>query len=361
MRTRGERQAMRVSAPLEKSTRSVAADWVELQALITDTSVGEQHLIRSQSVQAEPEHGNVLTEFDLEPADEEILEPENDEFSQRVHEELVYRERVLGELYPFEILTEYGKWMLRRRPSEDIQIEAAHACYICCLLIAAIHSDLLPLTSGHDLFKRSAKIMQIESYLAAAEILGGKAYWFGFPRPDHSGMLTAVQRLVQEMGVGLAHEQRPTGVSAEASDGTVDVVAWRPFRDGQYAAVVAYGQVASGRNWESKPIKAFIDGNFFPWFVKKPSHEHIEMLFVPIIQHHEMTERERHSEDFWVVAREQARLREMDFGVVIDRLRMTELMAASKVSGRYDAAEYETHEVAARVWAQETLSYAGSA
>ena len=62
-----------------------------------------------------------------------------------------------------------------------------------------MHSELLPIPSQHTLFTRSAKIMQIESYLTAAEILGGSAYWFGYPRPDHSNMLTAVQKLVEAM------------------------------------------------------------------------------------------------------------------------------------------------------------------
>ncbi|WP_257994439.1 hypothetical protein [Brevibacterium paucivorans] len=318
--------------------------------------MAEQQLIRSQAAQSEPDHGNVLTEPDLEAADEEILETSADELSQRVHEELVYRESVLGPLYPFEMTVEYGKWALGRRDTSDSSEQAAHGAYVCCLLIAAMHSELLPISSQHSLFTRSAKIMQIESYLTAAEILGGSAYWFGYPRPDHSNMLTAVQKLVEAMGVGVAPSERPLGLSRNAKDGTVDIVAWRPFRDGQPAAVVAYGQVASGRNWDTKPIGAYVKGHFMTWFAKPPSHQHIELLFIPVLQHHEL--RESSSEDYREVAREQARLREMDFGVVIDRLRLTELMAASKVGGRYDEAEYTNHEADAEAWVHEALAYA---
>ena len=347
---------MRVSAPLDSSTRAVLADWVELQVLLSEGPVAEQQLIRSQAVQSEPDHGDVLTELDLEPADEEILETSADELSQRVHEELAYRESVLGSLYPFELTVEYGKWALGRRETSDSSEQAAHGAYVCCLLIAAMHSELLPIPSQHTLFTRSAKIMQIESYLTAAEILGGSAYWFGYPRPDHSNMLTAVQKLVEAMGLGVAPSERPLGLSRNANDGTVDIVAWRPFRDGQPAAVVAYGQVASGRNWDTKPIGAYVKGHFIPWFAKPPSHQHIELLFVPVLQHHKL--RESSSEDYREVAREEARLREMDFGVVIDRLRLTELMAASKVGGRYDEAEYMNHEADAEAWVHEALAYA---
>lgn len=347
---------MRVSAPLEQSTRSVAADWVEIQALLDESGANEQRLIRSQSVQREPDHGELLTDIDSEPIDEEILEPENDALSERVYEELSYRERVLGELYPFVLSSEYGKWSLRRREATTEAVQAAHSCYICCLLVSAIHSELLPLRNDHELFKSSAEAIQIASYLTAAEILGGRAYWFGFPRPDGSGMLRAIQDLVQEMGTGVAPEARPTGLSAHAADGTVDIVAWRPFRDGQPASVVAYGQVASGRNWSTKPIKSFIDGHFFPWFVKSPSHKHVEMLFVPILQHQELGESKK--EDFRVVATEQARLREKDFGVVIDRLRLTELMALSKTSGRYDKDEYDRYEGTALAWIAAAVAYA---
>ena len=48
----------------------------------------------------------------------------------------------------------------------------------------------------------------------------------------------------------------------------------------------------------------------------------------------------------------------MDFGVVTDRLRLTELMAASKVGGRYDEAEYMNHEADAEAWVHEALAYA---
>lgn len=347
---------MRINAPVDKSTRAIAADWVELQVLVSDADVTEQRLIRSQSVPSEPDHGEITTDLDSDLADEEILESKADELSQRVYDELSYRERVLGDLYPFELGTDFGKWVLRRRNAIDAGARAAHGCYVCCLLITAMHSELLPTPSGHGLFIQSAKVMQIESYLTAAEILGGSAYWFGFPRPDGTGMLAALQKLVTRMGLGHAPDDRPAGLSPQASDGTVDIVAWRPFRDGQPAAVVAYGQVAAGRNWDTKPVGSYISGHFLAWFTRPPSHSHVELLFIPVLQHHKL--QESRSEDFWHVAREQAHYREKDFGVVIDRLRLTELMAASKVNGRYEASEYADHEATADAWRRQALNYA---
>lgn len=298
-------------------------------------------------------------EIDAELVDKEILEPENDELSERVYEELTYREQVLGALYPFELFPEYGKWALRRRTVDSKAELAAHDCYICCLLISAIHSDLLPMKSDHEVFRSSARALQIESYLTAAEVLGGRAYWFGFPRPDSSGMLEAILKLASSMGTAVAPEQRPLGLSANEKDGTVDIVAWCPFLDGQAASIVAYGQVASGRNWTAKPIKSFIDGRFLSWFHKAPSHKHIEMLFVPFPQHHEQSEERKL--DFRTVASEKARLREKDYGVVIDRLHLTELMVLSKVSGRYDTKQYEDYEGCVRDWVANALSYAKDA
>lgn len=265
--------------------------------LVTGQDVSEQQLLRSRSPQAEPDHGDALTDLDLVAVDEEILETENDQMSERVYDELAYRERVLGDLYPFELTSKYDKWMLGRRVTGNAAVVAAHECYVSCLLISAMHSELLPISSTHNLFLASAKVMQIESYLAAPEVVGGKAYWFGFPRPDHSGMLIAIRKLVEAMGLGEAPDKRPDGLSANAADGTVDLVVWRPFLDGRPGAVVAYGQVASGRNWKSKPIKSFIDGHFYPWFVKPPSRKHVELLFVPIPQHHELGETT--GRDFW--------------------------------------------------------------
>ena len=146
------------------------------------------------------------------------------------------------------------------------------------------------------------------------------------------------------------------GLSPHAADGTVDIVVWRPFLDGQSGSIVAYGQVASGRNWAAKPIKSFIDGHFLSWFAKVPSHKYIEMLFVPFPQHHEQSEEV--DRDFRVIASEKARLREKDYGVVIDRLRLTELMALSKVNERYDRSEYERYEAEVQDWIESALLYA---
>ena len=80
------------------------------------------------------------------------------------------------------------------------------------------------------------------------------------------------------------------------------------------------------------------------------------MLFVPFPQHHEQLEEKK--EDFRTVASEKARLRENDYGVVIDRLRLAELMASSKVSGRYEVSDYQTHEAFTSAWVQGALEYA---
>ena len=119
----------RVSAPLDKSTRSVGADWVELQVLVTGRGVSEQQLLRSRSPQAEPDHGDALTDLDLVAVDGEILETENDQLSERVYDELAYRERVLGDLYPFELTSKYDKWILGRRANGNAAVSAAHDCY----------------------------------------------------------------------------------------------------------------------------------------------------------------------------------------------------------------------------------------
>mgnify|MGYP001789368194 FL=1 len=44
--------------------------------------------------------------------------------------------------------------------------------------------------------------------------------------------------------------------------------------------------------------------------------------------------------------------------MVIDRLRLTELMAASKVSGRYDDGEYASYSADVSSWAMGALAYA---
>src|SRR5690606_25009310 len=94
--------------------------------------------------------------------------------------------------------------------------------------------------------------------------------------------------------------------------------------DSLHGSCIVYGQVASGANWRGKPIKSFITGRFFDWFDDRPSEQYIAALFIPFPIHEQVTERKGYS--FEEVLKETARAYELDFGMIVDRLRLTELV-----------------------------------
>ena len=226
------------------------------------------------------------------------MELEDDDLSERVYEELEFRSETLGELYPFELVREENYWALRTRTLE--RLRSVHDSYVACLLISIMHSELLPLPETDELLKKSRRVMQMVSYLMSAEILRGEAFWMGAPRPDHSGMLAAIKNLVTEMGHGISYDEVPDGLDDHGGDGSVDIVVWRTFADQMRGILVGYGQVAAGREWESKPVGSHIRGRFLPWFVKTPSHNYLELLFIPVLQHQNLNDDP--SKDFWVEA-----------------------------------------------------------
>lgn len=345
-------QVVIVSVPVPNETRSVFADWVELLILSGMDQVSERSLIRSMSIQAEPEQA-VESRLGNEPVDEEIVETKSTQLSERVYEELAYREKALGELYPFELVSSFGNWMLVER-AENKSASSAREAYITLLLISGLHSGILRLDQSDPVLIDSRSIMQIQAYLTASELIGGEAYWFGFPRPDGTGMLAAIKNLADRMGIGVSVSERPSGVPANEKDGTVDIVAWRGFRDKIPPIIVAYGQVAAGRNWESKPIRSQFDEKFLPWFSTPPSHHHLYLHFIPWIQHHK--QRDEKEREFYQEAKSRAYHRERTLGVVLDRIRISELMLSAELSGRLNGADSALHLDRSRLWKENTLA-----
>lgn len=345
-----------------RATRARAADWVELRVAAGDRKVTRADLRGSQDIlEEDPRDSDDLDMFDashgidLGGSDGEITDQASEGLAEAVYEELVYRQKVLGTLYPYELVESFNSWHLKRRRATNRAQTMAHICYIACLVMTSARSELLKNHLTREQLGDIADAFQAIAYINSAEIVGGSAYWMGWPRPDRTLMLHAVQEVVKKMHLGTAVKRRPASVNNMVKDGGIDIVAWRNFLDGRPPGLVMYGQVASGEDWQGKPISGNLR-KFRPFFVRHPSERPIHALFMPRVAHDKIAEDSEYS--FEQSAQEHAYELEGDMGLIVDRLRLTELASEYARSGKYPRGEFERCVTLALRWTSAALKSA---
>lgn len=313
-------------------TRARMADWVELSVLFSESGrASDADVLRATSVLDEPDHRAVADDAELsgEVIEEEILESGLEDRRASIWSELAFRQQVLAEAYPFELTaTAQGGWVLRLRPGIADEHAAAVTAYCGALVMAAFRQGHISKRASDagvfsDLVKRIPKLFQGLAVVASSKLLD-EAYWFGWPRLDASGFLDAVKSVRDLIGLGLLREPAST-TAVNLKDGTIDLIAWRRFRDHLYGALVIYGQVASGNNWRSKPLKSYLDGKFLDHFFDGPSAQHLVSMFIPFVGHDDLVAPKDRTWDETIT--DWSRSREKDYGLLIDRLRLAELVA----------------------------------
>lgn len=345
-----------------KATRARSADWVELQVASGRKRLTRAELLGSQDILEEDvREPDEVDDFDAEMGmdfggtDSEITDAASEALADRVYEELLFRQNALGELYPFEVVAKFNSWHLARRTAANRQEVVSHLCYLTCLLMTAARSELLKDHVEDELAREMADAFQAISYINAAGLIGGRAYWMGWPRPDRRQMLDAVKELVAVSGLGAAVDKHPAGLKKSVKDGGIDIVAWRSFLDGRPPGLILLGQVASGANWEDKPIS----GNkrrYNPFFERPQSSQSIHALFIPRVGHDAVSEDKSFAFDESAV--NAAYNLEGDMGLVVDRLRLTELSAELASDSRYDPGEFERCAKLALRWLSKALKVA---
>lgn len=312
---------MAINSPPSGKHRSCIADWIEILSLTKSRrTAGRADCIQlykrldshSHRVEKDPEND--------EEYETEILEEDQAEFADMVYDELEYRADVLEELYPFEIRGKGSSWQLLPADNKhNKQTKASRSSYVFCLLTSAVRDQTIHCCVPDSLIQAIPSLFQMLSTNAAAGILGGNAVSFGWPRPDGSSFLHALQALSRRLAVGKALNSIPGWSTGHAKDAGIDVVAWRDFADKQPGKLILFGQVASGSNWTEKSVKQALLG-FFNWFSQKPAEHFLPAIFIPFPQHHDCAARRELS--FEEVAVEEAWIREQKYGIVIDRLRI---------------------------------------
>ena len=262
---------MGLQAPPFDASPQLFADWLELKA-----SVADQRKVWLVDIERAWEATRESEDTDYEGEQQEF-----EEWLRPVIACIERRANILESAYPF-LLDDNGDTLSYVGVLDNEHV--GHAVYMLCLILSSIpESEILDKTrlkipnSTRDRF-------QACSAWAAAAIIGGCAFAFGWPRPDGSDFMTALGTVYHDsMGdkEATVRDAPPPGASGAEKDGGIDIIAWRPRADHASGKVYLLGQVATGKNWKDKPVAADIKPLHDSWFLFSPVSTPIPAMFIP--------------------------------------------------------------------------------
>ena len=289
---------------------SVLADWMELVALKSGYASDSEILGLAQF------DGEIENKY----SDDEVVELLLDE----LFSELAYRCNASGRCYPFEI-NDNGTRLSRRSDDES---KEGRTTYLYGLFASEYRRKLM---IGTTAFPAEAdkvdELLQICGTIAAAGLVAGPSFSFGFPRPDHTGFLVALKRVYEDlMKEGQPLASVAPGLSTRQKDKGIDVIAWRHFSDQMPGKLYLLGQCASGRDFLRKGVKSILSSLHNDWFIRSPASHPIDSLFIPFMLDESMPPNDQFSRHDNRVGFYLSQTR--DVGVIVDRCRLAELVAA---------------------------------
>ena len=351
-------RAMPVRSPGPAETRSRIADWLEVICLTSTRGVATRgDLLGIYDLLGEDDHGLEHDDQTGEDLEGEILEDARTDSADVILDELAYRATVLGGYYPFTIEPRGQNWRIVAAADGDAaEAAAARSCYVFCLLTSAIRDRYIQGVGVAPLVLTMPNHFQAIAAEAAAGVMGGQSISFGWPRPGGTAFRPALDHVSQRMRLGKPLEAVPLWSTGHEKDAGIDVIAWRDFDDQRPGKLVLFGQVASGNDWVKKTVKSDTP-NFLSWFAERPTEHYIPAIFIPFPQHHDCAGRK--NAGFEAVAAAEAWLREQEFGLVIDRLRIVGIAARQLIGGGGSA----SHDVLNSVgtWISDALAVARAA
>lgn len=258
--------------PLDRDTH-VIADWFEFYVLKSEYTSANFHDIqrmwdrRRNAEDATPEGRSEDTE--MADGDEQFLET--------VLTEIRARADFLGVAYPFEFSNSGEALVLKVEP------QVGHVVYLFCLLLSnADNSEIFELDRfSYQLNNRVRDLFQACATWAAAKVVNGSAYSFGFPRPDGTGFLEKLRLVYAKFGEGQVRDEPLPGVSSSPKDEGIDIIAWAHRADAAPGRHYVLGQVATGNDWPGKSIVEYIQPFHDNWFSDSPASRATPALFIP--------------------------------------------------------------------------------
>ena len=194
------------------------------------------------------------------------------------------RQHMLAASYPFR-LDKNGE-ILRFL---SVNSSLGQAAYVLCLILSNLESmsDVLTGSDLHPEEKEVAKLRQYFQYFATAALaaeIRGKAWSFGFPRPDGSAFLPKLGEIWSEIRDG--HVERQEGAPPQPKDDGLDVIAACFHKDQLPGFLLAVAQVATGKDHKEKSLKTHFETFMKRWFRQQPATIPIPYMIVPFANPH---------------------------------------------------------------------------
>ncbi|MTH76344.1 hypothetical protein [Paracoccus aestuariivivens] len=236
---------MAVIPPILNSSIAALTDWLELTAFFSPFSVARFDAMRGALIQQlnEPED-------DIGERDREL-----DDLTNEIENEVIERTVGCGGGYPFRI-SDNGEELIL---IQNWQVEQ-YAPYLVCLLTSHLsRNTLLDFEIEVALVTRLRnRVFQVISVFAMAGLASGSAASVGWPREGQVSVLDTLRR-AQERGAGFEVREQPgQHTPPHEKDGGIDVISWQ-ILDRPPPPILYYGQVASGHDWENKPVRVHVD------------------------------------------------------------------------------------------------------
>ncbi len=251
----------------------LAADLLELTALLAPDKralIGE---LTSALEIGQDEYENVDDVFQI-----------RDRAANGAATEIETRARQLDEAYPFS-LDATGS-VLTFDGSENW----GNTLYILSLILSHLPSEHSPVLERAGLVPAKADVVKLRrwfQYCATASVaaeIGGDAWAFGWPRPDGSAFLDKLKQIWLHLQDGDVREARLPSTPSRVKDDEIDIIAARQSVDGLHGFPIILGQVASGHNWRSKPLRGHADHVFYPeWFSTTPASQTLVYHIIPFV------------------------------------------------------------------------------
>lgn len=242
-------------------------DWLELAALFDDYGVARLDALLGSLAELEPS-----AEDDIGRRDQE-----REQLVEKIEAEVDLRQRHLADTYPFQ-MSEGGDEVILSPTWRD---ELRLAFYLVCLVAThASGSPILRAVPVDDMLRELRnKIFQVVATLGLAGHSRGPAFSVGWPRQNGEKIVELLTRAVAAGGGFTVREPPSPYVAPREKDGGVDVIAFT--LDGRPPPVAFYfGQTASGRNWEDKPVGVYVE-TFVGAYMLDPRGNHVQVTLIP--------------------------------------------------------------------------------
>lgn len=262
------------------------ADWLELSALADeDRNASIQDLTAELRRNGTIEAYATGTGGDSEPAlddsisDDRAIEDSVDSrgesteaISEAVFAELEARDRSADLGYVYDIERDF----IQLKPELDVTAST----YIFQLLLSTLRARDDALLQLHPERQFEALCVRaLQSYFGG--VSNTRGFKFGWPRePKYSSFSDALTHVIRLLNEGGTPKLNPLAQSRR--DDKLDVVVSIPFSDGEPSQLIAFGQCATGTDWESKLSELYDTAKWCEqWMTDPPTVAPLRTFFIP--------------------------------------------------------------------------------